>query len=91
MAAEVDFASAEEVVMLTGARPGAVALVNPDLPALIDVRLLDVPHAYGGCGAPARTLKIRPADRGSRGARAHIAEDKIDANGRRLLAVFPIR
>jgi len=75
---DVALAPAEEVVMLVGAQPGTVALVNPDLPALIDVRLMDVPYAYGGCGVPARTLKIRPADlvRVTQARVLDIAEDK---------------
>jgi len=58
----VSLAPRDEVVALTGAEPGVVALVNPGLPTLVDLRLLAQPWAYGGCGVPARTLKMRPAD-----------------------------
>jgi len=58
----VSLAPADEVVALTGAEPGTVALVNPGLPTLVDVRLLEQPNAYGGCGIHAHTLKMRPAD-----------------------------
>jgi prolyl-tRNA editing enzyme YbaK/EbsC (Cys-tRNA(Pro) deacylase) len=44
----------------------------------VDRRLLEQPWAYGGCGAPARTLKLRPADLiAVTGARVlDIADDK---------------
>ena len=58
----VALAPREAVVELTGAEPGIVALVNPGLPTVVDRRLLDEPWAYGGCGIPARTLRMRPAD-----------------------------
>jgi len=58
----VSLAPREEVVALTGAEPGVVALVNPGLATLVDRRLLEQPWAYGGCGVPARTLRMRPAD-----------------------------
>jgi len=58
----VSLAPRDEVVALTGAEPGVVALVNPGLPTLVDLRLLAQPWAYGGCGVPARTLRMRPAD-----------------------------
>jgi prolyl-tRNA editing enzyme YbaK/EbsC (Cys-tRNA(Pro) deacylase) len=74
----VALAPRDEVVALTGAEPGIVALVNPGLPTVVDVRLLAEPWAYGGCGVPARTLKMRPADLVAvTGARVlDIAEDK---------------
>ena len=58
----VSLAPRDEVVALTGTEPGVVALVNPGLPTLVDLRLLAQPWAYGGCGVPARTLRMRPAD-----------------------------
>jgi prolyl-tRNA editing enzyme YbaK/EbsC (Cys-tRNA(Pro) deacylase) len=58
----VSLAAPEEVHALTGAAPGTVPLVNPGLATLVDRRLLEQPWAYGGCGVPARTLKLRPAD-----------------------------
>ena len=58
----VSLAAPDEVQALTGAVPGVVPLVNPGLATLVDRRLLDQPWAYGGCGVPARTLKLRPAD-----------------------------
>jgi prolyl-tRNA editing enzyme YbaK/EbsC (Cys-tRNA(Pro) deacylase) len=58
----VSLAAIEEVQRITGCEPGSVSLVNPDLPALVDRRLLEQAHAYGGCGVQAHTLKIRPID-----------------------------
>lgn len=58
----VSLADAEAVKTLTGAEPGVVAMVNPGLPTLVDAQLMEQPYAYGGCGVPAHTLKIRPAD-----------------------------
>ena len=74
----VSLAAPEEVRALTGADPGTVPLVNPGLATLVDRRLLEQPWAYGGCGVPARTLKLRPADLVSMtGARVlDIAEEK---------------
>jgi prolyl-tRNA editing enzyme YbaK/EbsC (Cys-tRNA(Pro) deacylase) len=74
----VSLAAPEEVRALTGAAPGTVPLVNPGLASLVDRRLLEQPWAYGGCGVPARTLKLRPADLVAvTGARVlDIAEDK---------------
>jgi prolyl-tRNA editing enzyme YbaK/EbsC (Cys-tRNA(Pro) deacylase) len=58
----VSLAAPDEVHALTGAVPGVVPLVNPGLATLVDRRLLEQPWAYGGCGVPARTLKLRPVD-----------------------------
>jgi prolyl-tRNA editing enzyme YbaK/EbsC (Cys-tRNA(Pro) deacylase) len=58
----VSLAAPGEVRGLTGADPGTVPLVNPGLATLVDRRLLEQPWAYGGCGVPAHTLKLRPAD-----------------------------
>jgi prolyl-tRNA editing enzyme YbaK/EbsC (Cys-tRNA(Pro) deacylase) len=74
----VSLAAPEDVRALTGAEPGTVPLVNPGLTTLVDRRLLEQPWAYGGCGVPARTLKLRPADLiAVTGARVlDIADDK---------------
>lgn len=75
----VSLAAPEEVRALTGADPGTVPLVNPGLATLVDQRLLEQPWAYGGCGVPARTLKLRPSDLVTvTGARVlDIADDKV--------------
>lgn len=58
----VSLARVDEVLEVTRVEPGIVALINPDIPTLVDTRLLEQPNAYGGCGVPAHTLKMRPAD-----------------------------
>lgn len=70
---DVSLASPDEVRSLTGAEPGTVALLNPGLQTLVDARLMAQPFAYGGCGFPAHTLKIRPADIVAI-TRAHVAD-----------------
>lgn len=77
----VSLATIEEVHVVTGCEPGIVSLINPDLPTLIDQRLLAQPFAYGGCGVHARTLKIRPADliAVTHAQMLDIAEDKTQA------------
>ncbi|MGH7265080.1 MAG: aminoacyl-tRNA deacylase, partial [Candidatus Rokuibacteriota bacterium] len=58
----VALAPRDEVVAVTGAEPGTVALVNPEIPTLVDERVLAEPWVSGGGGLPACTVKMRPAD-----------------------------
>jgi len=56
----IALAQPERVYEITGAEVGSVALINPGLPTLIDIRLAEV--VYGGCGLPCHTLRIHRAD-----------------------------
>ncbi len=59
---QVKLASPQEVEELTGSKPGNVGVIQPDLPTVVDKRLLCFPYIFGGTGTPDTTLKIRPED-----------------------------
>jgi prolyl-tRNA editing enzyme YbaK/EbsC (Cys-tRNA(Pro) deacylase) len=59
---DVSLANPELVRQVTGAEIGSVALINPGIPTLVDVRLLEKDDVYGGCGIGGHTLKINTQD-----------------------------
>lgn len=59
---DVSMASPAEVLKVTGAEVGTVAMVNPGLRTLIDIRLRDAGEVFGGCGAPRYSLAIHITD-----------------------------
>ncbi|MHC1781225.1 MAG: aminoacyl-tRNA deacylase [Anaerolineaceae bacterium] len=59
---DVSLAGPEVVRGVTGAEIGYVSMINPGLETIIDSHLLEQDWAYGGCGTPRTTLKIRPGD-----------------------------
>jgi prolyl-tRNA editing enzyme YbaK/EbsC (Cys-tRNA(Pro) deacylase) len=59
---DVSLASPELTRELTGAQVGTISPINPGMQTLVDIRLLDRPEVFGGCGVPLYTLKITPAD-----------------------------
>ena len=58
----ISLASPQQVLEVTGAGVGAVSLVNPGLRTILDRRLLELDHVYGGCGIPRHTLRISVRD-----------------------------
>lgn len=59
---DISLAAPEQVRQVTGAEPGSVSLVNPDLPTIVDSSLLGQGHVYGGTGVEGHTLRIDTAD-----------------------------
>lgn len=55
---DVSMASPTEVLEVTAAEVGAVAMVNPGLRTLIDSQLLGSGEVFGGCGVPRYALAI---------------------------------
>jgi len=58
----VSLADPDTVLEVTGVAIGAVSLVNPDIPTLIDRLLLGLDQVYGGSGLERYTLQIRVED-----------------------------
>ncbi|WP_058303638.1 aminoacyl-tRNA deacylase [Gorillibacterium timonense] len=58
----VKLAKPKEVEQVTGSSVGDVALIQPELPVVIDRRLFRYDLIYGGTGSPRTTLKISPKD-----------------------------
>lgn len=61
-AKDVSMADPETVFNLTGAKIGEISLINPNLPTLIDRKILENKDCYGGCGIAKATLKINTQD-----------------------------
>ncbi len=59
---DVSMASPAEVLDVTGAEVGAVAMINPGLRTLIDTRLPSNGEVFGGCGIPHYSLAIHASD-----------------------------
>ncbi|MBI1731578.1 MAG: YbaK/EbsC family protein [Gammaproteobacteria bacterium] len=59
---DVSLASPADVLALTGAEIGSVALVNPGLRTLVDRELAERGEVFGGCGVPYHSLAIQAAD-----------------------------
>lgn len=55
---DVSMASPAEVMEVTGAEVGAVAMINPGLRTLIDTHLPAQGEVFGGCGIPRYSLAI---------------------------------
>ncbi|OGT83733.1 MAG: hypothetical protein A3H91_11605 [Gammaproteobacteria bacterium RIFCSPLOWO2_02_FULL_61_13] len=55
---DVSMASPAEVLEVTGAEVGAVAMINPGMRTLIDSRLPSQGEVFGGCGIPRYSLAI---------------------------------
>lgn len=58
----VALAPPEEVLQVTGAAPGAVAMVNAGLRTLVDERVVTQAEVFGGCGVPNYSLAIAGAE-----------------------------
>ena len=58
----ISLAKPENVVQVTGALVGTVALINPGLLTIVDRHLMTMETVYGGCGVPRHTLQISVAD-----------------------------
>lgn len=58
----ISLAAPVQVKQLTGSEVGYVALVNPDLPTIVDARVTEETMIYGGSGEPKHTLQISPQD-----------------------------
>jgi prolyl-tRNA editing enzyme YbaK/EbsC (Cys-tRNA(Pro) deacylase) len=58
----VSLADSDTFLEVTGVAIGAVSLVNPDIPTLIDRLLLGLDQVYGGSGIERYTLQIRVED-----------------------------
>ena len=56
---DVSMASPAEVLEVTGAEVGAVALINPGLRTLVDSRLAAEDEVFGGCGIPRYSLAMQ--------------------------------
>jgi prolyl-tRNA editing enzyme YbaK/EbsC (Cys-tRNA(Pro) deacylase) len=59
---DVSLAGPEVVQQATGAEIGYVSMINSGMETIVDSHLLEQEWAFGGCGAPKTTLKIRPKD-----------------------------
>jgi prolyl-tRNA editing enzyme YbaK/EbsC (Cys-tRNA(Pro) deacylase) len=55
---DVSMASPAEVLDVTGADVGAVAMINPGLRTLIDSQLPSKGEVFGGCGVPRYSLAM---------------------------------
>lgn len=73
-------ADPRQVLEVTGATIGTVALVNPGLPTVVDERVAAMETVFGGCGVPRHTLRIASADliRVTRATVLAFAEPKVD-------------
>lgn len=58
----ISLADPQTVLSLTGAKIGAVGLINEGISTLIDVHVLKNKSCYGGSGVPGKTLRISPKD-----------------------------
>lgn len=58
----VSLAPPELVKQITGSEVGTVSLIQPDLPTIVDINLLEREAILGGCGLPCFTLQINPRD-----------------------------
>ena len=58
----VALARPEQVAQITGAEVGYVSLINPQLPTIIDGRIVRLEKVFGGCGVPQMSLRISTAD-----------------------------
>ncbi len=59
---DVSLAKPDVVLHLTGSEVGTVSLIQRDLPAIVDSRVVEMETIYGGCGVPNHTLAINPKD-----------------------------
>ncbi|MEO3944976.1 YbaK/EbsC family protein [Gorillibacterium sp. CAU 1737] len=59
---QLRMATPDEVEQATGSRIGAVGLVLPKLPVILDRTLFRYPFIYGGTGVEQTTLKIKPQE-----------------------------
>ena len=58
----ISLAKPDDVELVTGAKVGTVALINPGLLTIVDSHLMTLETVYGGCGVPCHTLQICAAD-----------------------------
>lgn len=58
----ISMADPQTILDITNARIGEVSLINPSLPTVIDIRVLQNKNCYGGCGVPQTTLRINTQD-----------------------------
>lgn len=58
----VSMASPDQVLNVTGAAVGSVAMVNPGLRTLVDARVMEQAEVFGGCGIPNYSLAMGGAD-----------------------------
>ncbi|HEU0297634.1 MAG TPA: YbaK/EbsC family protein [Anaerolineales bacterium] len=58
----VSLAGPDQVKQLTGAEVGYVALVNPGVQTIVDMRVTELTMIYGASGEPKHTLQISPQD-----------------------------
>lgn len=59
---DISMADSQTIFDITGARIGEVSMINPEIPTIIDTRVLQNKYCYGGCGVPKTTLKINTQD-----------------------------
>jgi Cys-tRNA(Pro)/Cys-tRNA(Cys) deacylase len=57
---KLKLAGAREVKKVTGFSVGSISMVGHNLPCIIDKRLLQYSHIYGGSGKETCTLKVNP-------------------------------